>query len=187
MIFVQSKRAALRVLESVTTMIEKRLKLRVNHEKSRVAPAFHVSLLGFSYYLTKSGVKIRVSSKAVKRLRVTIRRFTSRTWGVSMDHRLDKLGRYTTGWVAYFKLADSPRVFDEIDQWTRRRLRQAQWVQWKTTNRKSSMLRKLGYELGNRKMGSLRKRHWFASGLKPLDFGMNNAYWEAQGYRSFKR
>jgi RNA-directed DNA polymerase len=103
-----------------------------------------------------------------------------------MEHRLDKLGRYTTGWVAYFKLADSPRVFDEIDQWTRRRLRQAQWVQWKTTNRKSSMLRKLGYELGNRKMGSLRRRHWFASGLKPLDVGMNNAYWEAQGYRSFK-
>ncbi|MFD0502173.1 group II intron maturase-specific domain-containing protein [Streptomyces chiangmaiensis] len=56
----------------------------------------------------------------------TVRRITSRTWGVSMAHRMDKLSRFSVGWVAYFGLADTQRAFGEIDTWVRRRLRQVQ-------------------------------------------------------------
>ncbi|MFE7333221.1 group II intron reverse transcriptase/maturase [Streptomyces sp. NPDC057565] len=188
MIFVRSERAASRTLASVATFIERRLKLRVNRDKSRVTPAFKASLLGFGYYLIKGQVKIRVDRKAVKRLKGTVRRITSRTWGVSMAHRLDKLNRFSVGWVAYFGLSGTPRVFAEIDHWVRRRLRQVQWVQWKTSQRKNSMLQKLGYEFGEQEQGVAvqRKRYWRASHLKPLEIAMNNAYWETQGYKSFK-
>ncbi|MER5889506.1 group II intron reverse transcriptase/maturase [Streptomyces sp. NPDC001941] len=188
MIFVRSERAARRTLASVATFIERRLRLRVNREKSKVTPAFKASLLGFGYYLTKGQVKIRVDRKAVKRLKDTVRRITSRTWGVSMAHRLDKLNRFSVGWVAYFGLSDTSRVFAEIDHWVRRRLRQVQWVQWKTSQRKNSMLQKLGYEFTDqeRSVAVQRKRYWRASHLKPLEIAMNNAYWNGQGYKSFK-
>jgi RNA-directed DNA polymerase len=191
MIFVRSKRAASRILESVTTFIERRLKLRVNREKSKVTPAYRASLLGFGYYFTKGRqVRIRVDRKAVKRLKVTTRRITSRTWGVSMAHRMDKLNRFSVGWVAYFGLSDTSRVFEEIDVWVRRRLRQAQMVQWNTYSRKRSMLGKLGYEPEARENGTIhvvmRKRYWRQSKLKAPSIAMNNAYWDSQGYKSFK-
>ncbi|QIY76689.2 group II intron reverse transcriptase/maturase [Streptomyces sp. RLB1-33] len=187
MIFVRSKRAAERTLASVTGFIEKTLKLKVNEEKSTACPVWRTSLLGFSYYLTKGQVKIRVDRKAVKRLKDTVRRLTSRTWGVSMAHRLDKLNRFSVGWVAYFGLADSPKVFVEIDEWTRRRLRQAQWRQWKTARNRATNLRRLGIEekmLGVLGLGGTR--HWRTSKIAPLELGMNKAYWEAQGYKPFK-
>jgi group II intron reverse transcriptase/maturase len=190
MIFVRSERAANRTLNSVASLIEHRLRLRVNRAKSKVTPAFKASLLGFGYYLTKGQVKIRVDRKAVKRLRVTVRRITSRTWGVSMAHRMDKLNRFSVGWTGYFGLSDSPRVFEEIDVWVRRRLRQVQMVQWKTYSRKRHMLGKLGYEAEADENGTIqlaaRKRYWRQSRLKAPSIAMNNAYWEAQGYKPFK-
>lgn len=190
MIFVRSERAASRTLNSISTFIEHRLKLRVNHEKSKVTPAFKATLLGFGYYLTKGEVKIRVDRKAVQRLKDTVRGITSRTWRISMAHRLDKLNRFSTGWVAYFALSDSPRVFEEIDMWVRRRLRQAQMVQWKTYTRKRSMLGKLGYQAEAHEHGPIqlaaRKRYWRQSRIKAPSIAMNNAYWDAQGYKSFK-
>ncbi|WUK26417.1 reverse transcriptase domain-containing protein [Streptomyces sp. NBC_00371] len=113
MVFVRSERAANRVLGSVTTFIEKRLKLKVNREKSKVSSVFKVSLLGFGYYRPggKGPVKIRIDRKALRRLKKEVRRFTSRSWGVSMEHRLEKLERFMTGWVSYFKLADSSWTF----------------------------------------------------------------------------
>ncbi|MBB4779502.1 group II intron reverse transcriptase/maturase [Streptomyces rapamycinicus] len=189
MIFVRSKRAAERTLASVTGFIEKTLKLKVNKEKSKACPIWWTSLLGFGYYLTKGQVKIRVAGKAVKRLKSTVRRYTSRTWGVSMDHRLDKLNRFTTGWVAYFGLAESGRVFREIDEWTRRRLRQAQMVQWKTYERKRHMLRKLGYDpertVDRGEVVISRKRYWRQSRSHSVSIAMNSTYWASRGYRSF--
>lgn len=190
MIFVRSKRAAERTLASVTAFLEKVLKLKVNKEKSKACPIWWTSLLGFGYYLTRKGqVKIRVDRKAVQRLKVTVRRITSRTWGVSMAHRLDKLNRFVTGWTAYFGLADSDRVFAEIDHWTRRRLRQVQMVQWKTYERKRKMLRRLGFDPDRSPAQGYviaRKRYWRQSKVTSVCIAMDNAYWASQGYRSFK-
>lgn len=187
MVFVRSERAASRTLYSVSAFIERMLKLRVNREKSKVVPAFKASLLGFGYYLAKGQVRIRVDRKAVKRLKGSIRRITSRTWGVSMEHRMDKLNRFSVGWMAYFGLSDTSRVFEGIDAWVRRRLRQVRMVQWKTFGKKDSMLRKLGYEAGaDEKIVAARKRYWRQSRLKAPSIALNNAYWEAQGYKPFK-
>jgi hypothetical protein len=104
-----------------------------------------------------------------------------------MTHRLDKLNRYSVGWVAYFGLADFPRVFVEIDEWTRRRLRQAQWRQWKTAPNRATNLRRLGIKektLGVQGLGGMR--HGRTSKIAPLELGMNKASWEAQGYKPFK-
>jgi hypothetical protein len=108
------------------------LKLKVNREKSRVVPASVATLLGFGFYFTRGGkVRIRVDPKAVKRLKMRLRELTSRRWSIAMDERVARINRLTTGWMGYFRLADAPRVFGDLDEWFRRRMRQIRWKEWK--------------------------------------------------------
>ena len=96
-VFVRSERAAQRVFESVCGVIERRLKLKVNREKSSIRHAAQATLLGFGFLLTGSQVRIWVAPKAIKRLKDQLRILTGRSWRVSMDYRIGRLNRFTTG------------------------------------------------------------------------------------------
>ena len=105
-IYVSSERAGQRVMESITQYIEQRLKLRVNRQKSAVAPAVERPLLGFQFFRDKAGkVGITVAPKALKRAQDRIRQLTTRNWGVSMERRIKEINRFTVGWTVYFALA----------------------------------------------------------------------------------
>jgi len=92
-ILVKSQRAGERVMRSITRYLETTLKLTVNLAKSKVAPMSQCSFLGF----TMRGTKIRWTAKALAAFRQRIKELTGRSWGVSMDHRLHKLGQYVRG------------------------------------------------------------------------------------------
>ena len=79
-------------------MIERRLKLKVNREKSSIRHAAEATLLGFGFVLTGPQVTIRVAPKAIRRLKDQLRILTRRSWGVSMDYRIDRLNRFPAGW-----------------------------------------------------------------------------------------
>ncbi len=96
-VFVRSERAAQRVFESVCGVTGRRLKLKVNREKSSIRHAAGATLPGFGFLLTGSQVTIRVAPKAIKRLKDQLRILTLRSWGVSMDYRIDRINRFTTG------------------------------------------------------------------------------------------
>src|SRR5215813_6262730 len=83
--------------ESVCGVIERRLKLKVNREKSSIRHAAHATLLGFGFSLRGPQVKILVAPKAIKRLKDQLRILTRRNWRVSMDYRISRLNRFTTG------------------------------------------------------------------------------------------
>jgi RNA-directed DNA polymerase len=100
-VFVRSERAAQRVFESVCGVIERRLKLKVNREKSSIRHAAQATLLGFGFLLTGPPVRIRVAPKAIKRLKDRLRMLTKRSWRVSMEYRIGRLNRFITGWMAY--------------------------------------------------------------------------------------
>ena len=131
MIYVRSERAGERVMESTRRFVEKRLKLRVNEEKSAVAPATSRPFLGFAFFLRDGEVKVRLDPKARAAVKLRLRRLTERSWRVSMAVRIAALNRLTRGWTAYFALADTLSVFEELDEWLRRRLRQVRWKEWK--------------------------------------------------------
>ena len=95
-ILVKSQRAAERVMRSITRYLETSLKLKVNPAKSKVAPMSACSFLGF----TMRGTKIRWTDKALPNFKHRVRELTGRSWGVSMEHRLHKLGQYVRGWTA---------------------------------------------------------------------------------------
>ncbi|WP_277750825.1 group II intron reverse transcriptase/maturase [Nonomuraea polychroma] len=183
-VFVRSRRAAHRVLDSVTTMIEQRLKLKVNTEKSSVRHAREATLLGFGFFFTRSGVKIRVDPKAVSRLKDRIRELTSRRWSVSMPCRIGKLNAYVTGWMAYFHLADTPRVFKDLDEWFRRRMRQIRWKEWKKPKTRRRNLRKLGIpDHKAREWASSGKGYWRIAGSPILARALPNIHWTDLGLK----
>ncbi len=130
-IYVASKRAAERVMQSTCEFIERRLKLRVNRDKSSVGSAFKATLLGFGFLRRNGEIKVRIDPKARKRAKERLRRLTSRRWGISMERRIREVNRFTVGWTAYFSLADTPRPLSDLDEWLRRRLRQVRWKEWK--------------------------------------------------------
>lgn len=122
-IYVKSKRAGRRVMSNLTTLYA-RLKLRINVEKSAVAPAKDRQFLGYSFWYAREGrVKRRVSPKALAKCRERLREITSRNGGSSFARVVAELRSYLTGWKAYFHLADTPGALSEVDKWLRRRLR----------------------------------------------------------------
>ncbi|MDP2368201.1 group II intron reverse transcriptase/maturase [Rhodoferax sp.] len=118
-ILVKSQRAAERVMRSITRYLETSLKLTVNRAKSKAAPMSECSFLGF----TMRGTKIRWTDKSVANFKHRVTELTGRSWGVSMEHRLHKLGQYVRGWTAYFGISQYYRPVPELDDWIRRRIR----------------------------------------------------------------
>jgi hypothetical protein len=109
--------------------------------KSAVASVFGRKFLGYSLWVAKGGaIKRRVTNKAIKAYKQRVRQLTRRQTGKSMAEVVEKLKLYVNGWKAYFKLADTPRVWRELDEWMRHRLRAIQLKQW---GRGSTMHREL--------------------------------------------
>jgi len=185
-IYVASKRAADRVMQNTCEFIERRLKLRVNQDKSSVGSAFKATLLGFGFFRRDGEIKVRIDPKARKRARDRLRKLTSRRWGVSMERRIREVNRFTVGWVAYFALADTPRPLSDLDEWLRRRLRQVRWKEWKRYRTKRRNLRALGIpERSAREWAGSRKGYWRLARTWVLSRSLTDAYWREQGLRGF--
>lgn len=186
MVYVESERAGQRVLASITQFVEQRLKLRINADKSAVAPATRRTFLGFSFYRRDGKVRIGVDRKAPKRAKQRLRQLTARTWCVSMDRRIHAINRFTVGWTAYFQLADGQRPFSDLDEWLRRRLRQVRWKEWKRYPTRRRNLRALGIpERAAREWAGSQKGPWRIAGTYVLSRALPNAYWTNLGLQGF--
>ena len=138
-IYVRSRRAGERVKRSITGFITRRLKLKVNEQKSAVARPAERKFLGFSF--TARGEKRRIAAKAMVRFKQKVRELTDRTRGIGIEQMTKELASYLRGWKSYFGFCQTPSVRESLDQWLRRRLRSVIWKQWK---RGKVRFRKLG-------------------------------------------
>ena len=118
-----------RVKQSITGFITRRLKLRVNEQKSAVARPVERKFLGFSF--TAREAKRRIAAKAIVRFKQKVRELTGRTRGISIEQMTKELASYLRGWRSYFGFCETPSVLASLDQWIRRRLRSMIWKQWK--------------------------------------------------------
>ena len=145
LIMVKSEKAANRVMESVTTFITKKLGLKVNVEKSKVARPKQIKYLGFGFYKNNKGIwRPKPHIKSVQKFKAKLCDILIRSRSVSLDERLLKLKQLIYGWVNYFRIADMKILMRETDQLVRRKLRVVIWKQWKKIKRRYSNLRKLG-------------------------------------------
>jgi group II intron reverse transcriptase/maturase len=130
-VYVRSRRAGERVMAALRVCYAT-LRLRVNEDKSAVARVWDRKFLGYSMWVAKGRVvKLRVAAKALKEMKERVRQITSRNGGRSMKQVCEELGTYLRGWKQYFSLAETPRIFEGLDEWIHRRLRMVQLKQWK--------------------------------------------------------
>jgi RNA-directed DNA polymerase len=130
-VYVRTQRSGERVMASLRKLFGK-LKLRVNETKSKVRRATASKFLGFSFWVAKGRViRRRVAPQAIARMKERVRELTRRSAGCSIAQMCKPLGLYLKGWKAYFRLAETPGVFGEIDGWVRHRLRAVQLKHWK--------------------------------------------------------
>jgi RNA-directed DNA polymerase len=130
-VYVRSKRAGQRVLATLRRLYG-RLRLRINETKSAVDRPWNRKFLGYSFWVAAGKrVKAKVASQALEAMKERVRQITSRNGGRSMDAVTKELRQYLTGWKLYFRLAETPGTFEDLDKWIRHRLRQVQLKQWR--------------------------------------------------------
>lgn len=181
-IFVASKRAGERVMESVIRFVEGKLRLKVNRDKSAVARPWNRKFLGFSFTSHKQSA-IRLAPKTISRFKEKVREFTNRTSPMSMEERIAKLNRYTMGWLGYFRLASAKNHCEQLDEWIRRRLRMCLWKQWKRVRTRIRELRALGVpNWACFVMANSRRGPWEMS--RNLNNALSTSFWKAKGLKS---
>ena len=146
LIMVRSEKVANRVMESITTFITKKLGLKVNVEKSKIARPNQIKYLGFGFY-KKVGQNIWRSKphiKSINKFKTKLNDILIRSRSISLDERLLKLKQVIYGWVNYFRIADMKIFLGKLDMRIRRKLRVIIWKQWKKIRKRYTSLRKLG-------------------------------------------
>lgn len=185
-IYVRSKRAGERVMESVGRFLAKRLKLATNRDKSKVASFDRVNLLGFGFLRHIGKVKVRLDPKAVRKAKDRLRKIAGRSRGISLTRWIDEVNRYTVGFTAYFCLADDKEPFDRLDSHLRRRGRQFLWKRWKVPKARRRNLVALGMSPKVAHPASHSRRGpWNVAGTVILMSTADNAFWEKVGLRGF--
>ena len=184
-IYVRSRKAADRVMASITKFIEEKLKLKVNKDKSAVDRPWKLKLLGFSFYYKKDGIGIRVHPKSVKKLKQKLKEITGRSNAMGMWQRVLKLKQAITGWVNYFSIADMGRLAKTLDEWLRRRIRMCFWKQWKKIKTRYDNLVKLGAASSKAwEFANTRKSYWRISNSPILASTLTNEYLKKLGLLS---
>lgn len=181
-IYVRSEAAGKRVLLSITRFIEKRLKLKVNREKSGVRHCSHVKFLG--YTIMPEG-KIRIADKSIARFKKKIKQITKRNRGVSFTSVLLEVNTVMRGWVGYFRLAEVWLPWRELDGWIRHRLRCYRLKQCGRVYTMFKFLRSLG--VGESKAWNAiiyGGGWWHLSAKEACQNGMGISWFEKQGLYS---
>ena len=177
-IYVASEKAGERVMASITNFIERKLKLKVNKEKSAVAPVWERQFLG--YRLKKNG-GLAISPKSLKRMKARVREITKRNRPMRFESRIKKLNEYLTGWITYYRMSDSRKRVSRLDQWIRRKLR---CVRLKERKRSYSIAKFLmRFDIKEReawKLASSGKGWWRLSNTPQLNMAMNNTWFYYQ-------
>lgn len=145
-ILVGSSKAADRVMKNVSIFIESKLGLKVNMTKSKVSKPNDIKYLGFGFFMDKNdGLwKAKPHAKSVEKLKLKLKKLTSRRWSISLDERLEKIKKTIVGWTNYYKIGYWKDVARKVDAHVRFRLRMCIWKQWKKVNTKKKALISLG-------------------------------------------
>jgi RNA-directed DNA polymerase len=169
-------------MASITGFIERKLKLKVNREKSAVGKPKERKFLGFRFLDGKGGAMRGIAPTAVSRLKARVRELTRRTTGRSIKQVVEQLSRFLQGWKAYFGFCQTPWELRDLDSWIRRRLRNIIWKQWKRARTRFKELRKRGVskKLAATTVGSAHGP-WRLSRSRAVNIALPRAYFDKLG------
>lgn len=184
-IVVKSEKAANRVMESITKFIEKKLGLKVNASKSKVARPTDIKYLSFGFYYKKGKVRPKPHLKSVQKFKRKLKALTKRNWSISLDERIKKINEVVRGWVNYFRMADMKTAMSQITSHLNRRIRCIIWKQWKVTRHRIKCLIKLNISLNDaKKLAFSRKGYWNISMSTTIHMAISNKRLKQKGLMS---
>jgi group II intron reverse transcriptase/maturase len=171
-VYVRSRIAGERVMDSLKRYLERKLRLRVNEAKSAVARPWQRTFLGYSM-TSHTKPKLTVARSSVQRFKEKVRGLIRKGKGLNIGSVIMELQPFLRGWVAYFKLAEAKNVFEELDGWIRRKLRCLLWRQWKRVYPRARRLMQRGIAEARAWQSATNGRGpWWNSGASH----MNEAY-----------
>jgi RNA-directed DNA polymerase len=180
-IYVKSKAAGERVMESLTRFLGVRLKLKVNLAKSAVARPWNRKFLGYSM-TTHYKPKLKAAPAAVSRLKEKLREIFRRGRGRNLRQVIAELNEATLGWVSYFRLARVKGIFEDLDQWIRRKLRCILWRQWKKPWTRARKMMSFGLERERAWISAFNGRGpWWNAGASHMNASITAAWLHKQG------
>jgi len=181
-VYVRSRRAGERVMKALRKMYAQ-LRLRINEDKSAVARVWDRKFLGYSFWVAKGRtIKLRVAAKALDEMKQRVRQITSRTGGRSVKQVAGELREYLLGWKQYFSLAETPGIFEDLDEWLHRRLRMLQLKQWKRGRTAYRELKRRGVEGATLGMAARHAQSWWHTAAhKALHIALPVAYFDSLG------
>ncbi len=180
-VYVRSRRAGERVM-ALLRRLYGQLRLKVNETKSAVASVFGRKFLGYSLWVASGGViKRKVAARALLAFKRRIRELTGRSGGRSMKDVVERLRPYVLGWKAYFRMAQTPRVWLDLDKWMRHRLRVIQLKHWRRGPTIYRELRALGAPSAVAQQVAANSCHWWRNSGKLLNSVLTLAYFDRLG------
>jgi group II intron reverse transcriptase/maturase len=186
-VYVRSERAGRRVMASVVSFIERRLRLKVNASKSAVARPEERHFLGFRLRCEPldGTVEVLLSKRSKDRVDTRVRELTPRTWGSSLQACIRGLNAYLRGWLGFFGICTEgiERTLSNLDAHIRRRLRAIQIRHWKTKRTIARKLLALGVTrtVAWRTPYAGRRSTWAMSHTPAIHRALRNAYFAERG------
>ncbi len=178
-IYVRSQAAGERVMASVTEFLRSRLHLKVNRDKSAVAPVGERSFLG--HRLLRGG-RLGIAPKSLARVKHRLRRITKRNRGISLARMIAEVNAFMAGWVTYFRYAQCKRQLQRLDEWLRHRLRCARIKHCKRTKPLFDFLKRQGVPTRRAWMGAASGKGWWrTASCPPITEAMPIAWFKGQG------
>jgi RNA-directed DNA polymerase len=181
-IYMRSRRAGERVLASITSYLKNRLKLKVNRDKSAVARPWQRKFLGYSMTMHMQP-RLKVAPASVRRLKSKLKMAFRRGRGRNLGRFItEELKPLLKGWINYFRLAEVKGVFEELDGWIRRKLRNILWRQWKRTWTRARKLMQHG--LGKErawKSATNGRGPWWNSGASHMNQALPRSFFARCG------
>jgi len=180
-IYVKSQRAGERVKQSITDFLEERLRLKVNQTKSAVDRPWKRKFLGYS--MTNGTLpRLKVAERSVERLKDKLREMFRKGRGRNIGKVIEELNVALRGWIQYFKLAEVKNIFEELDQWIRRKLRCIKWRQWKRVYTRAKNLMKRGLEEARAWISATNGRGpWWNAGAAHMNEAFKKSYFDKLG------
>ena len=181
-IYVRSPRSGDRVFSSLARYLTKQLKLTVNVQKSAVARPWNRRFLGYSMTWHQAP-RLKVAVESVQRLKSKLRAALRRGRGRRLDRFItEELQPLLRGWISYFQLAEVKGIFEELDGWLRRKLRNILWRQWKSPHTRARKLIQHGLAVDRAYRSSTNGRGpWWNSGASHLNHALPKRHFDALG------
>ncbi len=181
-IVVKSEKAANRVMESISKFIERKLGLKVNIEKSKVARPDEIKYLGFGFFQRNNKWRPKPHLKSIQKFEQKLIQLTQRSRGIRISALMEILNPILRGWINYFRICCMKFVTSSIAKHLRRRIRQIIWKQWKNCKTRFKNLQKLGiHEKTARASAWARKSYWRMSNTMVINKALSNKRLEKRG------